>query len=273
MSQPRISVFAGTANGNAIAVRNIEGQATLQARTNHEMAVDEIHDEIVAPNPFAQAILFYRGSADGNEAPIRVIQGPKTLLDYTDDVTVDAVHGEVYTAQLRTNAVLVYSREPGGNEAPIRIIHGPKTKLESPQRVAVDPIHNLLAVASPKRILVFNRTDNGDVAPQWDIEGPHADVHTEIIRTPIFYPEGKELFVAGNPKVHGNGVAVAVWKYGDTGDVAPWAYIKSSPTTGLIRSNGGMAINFAAKEVMVMGGKVSSGAERILIFHVPELFQ
>lgn len=235
--------------------------------------MDSVHDEIVAPNAFAQAILFYRGGANGNEAPIRVIQGPKTLLDYTDNVTIDTVHGEVYTAQLRTNSILVFRREPGGNVAPVRIIHGPKTKLESPQRVAVDPVNNLLAVTSPKRILVFNRTDNGNVAPKWDIEGPKADVHTSIIRTPIFLPKVKRLLVAGNPRVHGNGVAVAVWKYGDTGNVAPWGYIKSSPTTRLVRSNGAMAVNFQAKEIIVMGGQVSSGAERILVFHVPELFR
>jgi hypothetical protein len=273
VSEPGISAFAGTANGNAAPTRQIKGQATLQARTNHEMAVDSVHDEIVAPNPFAQAILFFRGGASGNEAPIRIIQGPKTLLDYTDDVTVDMVHNEVITAQERTNAILVFRREPGGNVAPIRILHGPKTKLDSPQRVSVDPVNNLLAVTSPERVLVFDRTANGDVAPKWDIEGSNADVHTSMIRTPILYPDGKELIVAGNPRVHGNGVAVAVWKYGDTGNVAPWAVIRSSPTTRLIRSNGSIAVNFEAKELMVMGGQVSSGAERILVFDVPELFR
>ena len=271
MSHPRISVFAGTANGNARPVRIIEGQETLQARTNHQTGYDPIHDEIIAPNPFAQAILIFRGGANGDEAPLRMIQGPNTLLDYTDSASVDPVNGEIYTAQMRTNAILVFSRVPAGNRAPVRIIRGPQTQLDSPMRVAIDPVNNLIAVTSYKRLLVFNRTDNGDVAPKWVIEGPHARVYNTIIQTPIFYPEGKKIFVAGNPLTPDNGV-VSVWKYGDNGDVAPWAIIKSSATTRLKKSNGSMALNPKAKEVMVLGGEVGL-TERILVFDVPELFQ
>jgi len=70
-----------------------------------------------------------------------------------------------------------------------------------------------------------------------------------------------------------NSPAIAVWKYGDDGDVAPWAVIKSSPTTRLTTlTNGGVAINPEAKEVMALAGEVY-GSERILVFRAPELFQ
>ena len=42
----------------------------------HGMGFDAIHDEIVVNSPLAQAILTFRGGADGEEAPIRTIQGP-----------------------------------------------------------------------------------------------------------------------------------------------------------------------------------------------------
>ncbi len=272
MSHPRISVFAGSANGNAVAKRTIDGQATLQARTNHQIGIDTIHDEIVAPNPFAQAILFFRGSANGEEAPIRVIQGPKTKLVYVDNVAVDAGHGEVVAAQTLTNSVLIFSREPGGNVAPIRIIHGPKTKLDQPWKASVDPVNNLIAVTTKKSVLVFDRTANGDVAPKWSIEGPSIRAMTPRILTPVLYPEGKKIFVTMRVK-HTNDPAIAVWKYGDTGDVAPWAVIKSTPTTRLTTlTNGGMAINPEGKEIMALAGEVY-GSERILIFYTPELFQ
>ena len=272
MAQPRIAAFAGTANGNAPPLRTISGQATLQGRTNHQMAFDAIHDEIVVPNPFAQAILFFRGGANGEEAPVRTIVGPKTLLNYTDNVTVDAVNGEVYTAQRRTNSIFVYKREPAGDEAPVRILHGPKTRLDRPYRIGVDPTNNLVAVTTSEGILIFNRTDQGDVAPKWIISGPHADIHnSDIIRTPILYAPGKKIFVAGSPVKGGRGVVLGVWNYGDNGDVAPWAIIANNSTTRALKSNGGMDINPKAKEIMLMGG-VNAGTESILVFHVPELF-
>ena len=57
-------------------VRVIEGGKTRLARTSHSIAFDEVNDEIVIPNSFAEAILFFRGGAEGDEAPIRIIQGP-----------------------------------------------------------------------------------------------------------------------------------------------------------------------------------------------------
>lgn len=265
-------MFAGSANGNAIAKRTIEGQATLQARTNHQIGIDSMHDEIVAPNPFAQAILFFRGGASGEEAPLRIIQGPKTKLVYVDNVAVDPVHGEVIAAQTLTDAVLVFSRERGGDVAPIRILHGPRTKLDHPWKAAVDPVNNLIAVTAKDRILFFNRTDDGDVAPKWIIEGPQLRAMTPRVLTPVLYPQGKKIFVSMRVQ-QGTRAAIAVWKYGDNGDVAPWAVIKSSPTTRLTTlTNGGMAINPEAKEVMALAGEVY-GSERILIFRAPGLFQ
>ena len=44
------------------------------------MAYDDVHDEIVVPQPQAQAIMTFRGGANGEEPPIRVIQGSLTQL-------------------------------------------------------------------------------------------------------------------------------------------------------------------------------------------------
>jgi DNA-binding beta-propeller fold protein YncE len=272
VSHPRISVFAGSANGSAVAKRTIEGQATLQARTDHQIAIDSIHDEVVAPNPFAQAILFFRGGASGEEAPIRIIQGPKTQLAYVDNVAVDPVHNEVVAAQTLTDAVLVFDREQGGNVAPIRILHGPHTKLEQPWKASVDPVNNLIVVTTKTSILFFDRTADGDAAPKWAIEGPKLRAMSPRILTPAVYPAGKKVFVTMRVKKAGD-VAIGVWNYGDDGDVPPWGVIKSSKTTRLnVLTNGGMAINPAAKEVMALAGD-EYGSERVLIFKTPELFR
>jgi hypothetical protein len=272
VSHPRISVFAGSANGAAVAQRTIEGQSTLQARTNHQLAIDSVHDEIVAPNPFAQAILFFRGGANGEEPPVRIIQGPKTLLAYVDNVSVDPVHNEVAAAQTLTDSVLVFDREKAGDVAPVRILHGPHTKLVQPWKTSIDPVNNLIVVTTKTAILFFNRTDEGDVAPKWAIEGPRLYEMSPRILTPVVDPERKRVFVSMRVRKAGD-AAIGVWNYGDTGDVAPWGVIKSSKTTRLnVITNGGLAINPGAKEVMALAGDVY-GSERVLIFKTPELFR
>ena len=265
-------MFAGSANGAAVAKRTIEGQATRQARTNHQIAIDSVHDEVVAPNPFAQAILFFRGGANGEEAPLRVIQGPKTMLAYVDNVSVDPIHNEVVAAQTLTDAVLVFDREKGGDVAPIRVIHGPRTRMEQPWKTSLDPINNLIVVTTKTSILFFDRTAEGDTPPKWAIEGPGLRELSPRILTPVVYPEGKKVFVSLRVRKTGDN-AIAVWNYGDNGDVPPWGVIKSTPTTRLnVITNGGLTINPAAREVMALAGD-EYGSERILIFRAPELFR
>ena len=77
------------AEENAVPTRLIAGQKTLLSRTMHDIRYDAVHDEFIVTNPFAQAILVFRGGADGEEAPIRVIQGPSTQLKRPDRVDVD----------------------------------------------------------------------------------------------------------------------------------------------------------------------------------------
>ena len=239
------------------------------------MDIDTVHDELVIPNPFAQAILFFRAGAKGEEPPIRMIQGPKTMLHYTDSLTVDEVHGEVYTPQRHTNSILVFQREPGGNVAPIRVIHGPKTMMDRPMSAAVDPVNHLVAVSGPSGLLIFNRTDNGDVAPKWVLVGPKTGLaegegaNSEV----ALYPKGKKIIVAGGSRPdpsnrYQTGVPqVRVWNYGDNGNVAPWAVLTSSAITQLRASAGNLAINPEDAELIM----TNSGG--IYVFRIPELFQ
>ena len=156
-------------------MRKIEGQKTLLGRTMHAINYDEIHDEFVVPQQFGQAILTFRGGADGEEAPIRVIQGSLTQLRNPDRLGIDAVHNEVFVPQ--GNQVLVFAREATGNVAPIRVLKGPDTQLGA-SALAVDPVHNLLIVGGRNRetrqtrLLIFNRTDEGNVKPKAVIGGP-----------------------------------------------------------------------------------------------------
>ena len=259
----------------------IQGAKTLQARTSHYIAVDAVHDELAVPNPFAQAILFFRGGANGNEAPIRIIQGPKTLLNATDNVAVDPVHREVFTASFPTDSILVFRGDASGDVEPIRILHGPNTKLDRPIRVEVDPINNILAVVGDHAILVFNRTDSGDAAPKWIISGPKTGVGTRFgTRDVKLFPQGRKIIAgaalrgagrsADRNEEDGEGRRggqrfIGVWKYGDNGDIAPWAILNATPVTKIPGSR--LAVNPDGADLMVGGnGQVS-------VYHLPEIFQ
>src|SRR5687767_5255924 len=92
---PQIAIFARLANGAPKPVRQIHGQTTMLSRTVHAISYDEIHDEIVVPNQFAQAILTFRGGANGEEAPLRIINGSQTQLEAPDRLGIDPVNNEI----------------------------------------------------------------------------------------------------------------------------------------------------------------------------------
>ena len=253
MANPRVAIFARLANGNVAPTRVIEGPHTRLSRTSHAIAFDEKHDEIVVPNPLAEAILVYRGDASGDAAPIRTIQGPRTLLQENDELALDNVHDEIIVPTRQ--AILVFSRTANGNAAPLRIIAGPKTKMFRARGIAVDPVNNIIALgnANPQGILIFNRTDEGDVAPRSIITGPR----TGIYATKGFavLPDRKELIAT----VEARGVQVnrnvgesfvGIWNYTDTGDIPPKAMIKGE-TTQLIAPRGA-ALDFAHQEIFII---------------------
>ena len=276
MSQPRISVYASSADGNAVPTRIIQGSRTRQARTSHYLAVDPIRDEYAVPNPFAQAILFFRGDADGNEAPIRILQGPDTLLSQPDNVAVDPLHGEIFVAQFTTDSILVFPNDADGNTAPIRILHGPNTQLDGPIRVEVDPENDLLAVTTREAAVFFNRTDEGDTAPKWVLSGPDTGLgFSRITRDVTLYPQGRKIIAAarlqgrlpGPPGVEsfGDGHFIGVWQYGDNGNVEPWAVLRATPYSQLMGRR--LAINPETGDIFVGGDGI------VQVFNLPEIFE
>jgi hypothetical protein len=253
VANPRIAVFARLANGNAAPMRVIEGGRTRLSRTSHAIAFDEKNDEIVVPNPYAEAILFFNGNATGDVAPIRAIQGPRTLLSENDELALDTVHNEVIVPTRQ--AILVFSRLANGDVAPLRVIAGPKTRLNRARGVAVDPVNNIIAIGNrdPNGILIFNRTDEGDVAPRSVISGPNTGIYATKGFT--INPARKELIAT----VEARGVQVSrnlgesfvgIWNYSDNGDVAPKATLKGNGT--MLIAPRGAALDLQHQEMFVI---------------------
>jgi hypothetical protein len=239
VAHPQIAAFARLADGNAKTVRRIEGQKTLLGRTQHSIYYDEIHDEIVVAQAFAGAVLTFRGGADGEEAPIRIIQGPKTGLITNDVVTVDPVHNEYFVPKgpagpaPPSGFLHVFDRMAQGDVAPIRILGGPAAGLGG--NPAVDHEHNLLLISGRGGLHIYERTASGDAKPLRIITGgPKAG--TTAPSGPVWI-RGTRNFVAtarrfGVPsRAPGSPVNVqtaeeaqsliGVWTVDDDGDVAP----------------------------------------------------
>src|SRR6516165_9010888 len=125
---PQIAAFARLAGENTPPVRALEGQKTLISRTMHGFMYDPIHDEIVVMSPLAQAILVFKGDANGEQPPVRFIQGSHTQIQGTAYganaiVTVDPVNNEIYVPSL-PNHMLVFDRAASGDAAPKRVLNG-----------------------------------------------------------------------------------------------------------------------------------------------------
>ncbi len=287
MTQPRVAAFARLANGEAGPRRVITGQRSKLGRTIHGLAYDPAHDEIVVPNALADAILVFPGSADGAQAPVRVIQGPRTELMTPHSVSLDLDHGEILVASLTGRSISVFAWNANGDVTPLRRIRGPKTGLGHIVGIAVDPVKNLLAVANSEDIVIFNRTDNGDVAPRARIAGPKTGIGDEPWQVQFY---GGRIFVAASNHLHQNlysGVTlkgtsakvpddpwlnpnlgfIGVWNITDNGDVSPRKIIRG-PFSGLLHPVG-LALNPKDGEIYV-SDSVRNG---VLSFLVPEFFR
>src|SRR5258708_18842481 len=139
--------------------RVITGQGSKLGRTIHGLAYDPVHDEIVVPNALADAILVFRGSANGDQPPIRVIQGPCTKLVTPHSVSLDLEHGEILVASLTGKRINAFRWDANGNAAPVRMITGPQTQLGHLVGIAVDPVQNVMAGAQFEDNFVFQPTD------------------------------------------------------------------------------------------------------------------
>jgi hypothetical protein len=265
VAHPQIAAFARMANGADPPKRRIFGQASLLSRTVHDIRYNEVDDEIVVPSPFADAILTFRGGADGQEAPIRVIQGGRAQVGGSR-LAIDVAHQEIFA--FGRGGIQVFPLKGNGDIAPIRVIAGPDT-MGPGESIAVDPINNLIAtLGDNESILIFNRTDNGNVKPRNVIQGPKTQI--DRINQLQIYPEAKHLIVAmpgQQGMVEPPRVFVGVWNLDDNGDVPPKYRIFGTGTT--LKKPFGVALNPLHKELIVSDMRLNG----VVTFHFPELFE
>jgi DNA-binding beta-propeller fold protein YncE len=132
------------------------------------------------------SINIYGLGASGNAAPLRVIKGPRTRLNWPGHVAVHEKRGEIFVANDAGDSVLVFKLSDNGDVAPTRVLEGPRTNIFAPTGVALDRANDELWVANMGNYAatVYPLTASGDTPP---------------IRTIRGGPAGRTGLMIGNP--------------------------------------------------------------------------
>jgi hypothetical protein len=280
------------ADGSAEAIRTIAGQKTL---------IGPVRDEIYAYHNHLDAIAVYKGDADGDVAPIRMIRGPKTGLSFTNGrLALDPVHHEVFVP-VNTNSVLVFPALAEGDIAPIRVLKGPDTRLGA-EAITIDAVHNLLIVSgtshgwgrkastpdltmfgprgargsldggSVGQIAIFDRMASGNTKPLRVITGVKTMLSSTQTLMTTYPPRGWILGAVWGSAYGETGAPrsdlsmVGVWHITDNGDVAPrWTI---GGPNGLLQQARSVTIDPKHKTVFV-SDKYHNG---VFAFEFPEIF-
>jgi hypothetical protein len=218
------------------------------------LALGGMSDELAVTAEIFNAVVFYRREAQGVEAPVRVIRGPKTRLADPHGIYWDDDHGEIAVAshgnfrgvvhdtgggcapasgkeetavesgEFRPPSIAIFSAKARDDQAPLRTIEGASTKLDWPMGIAEDRRHDTIAVANngDNSILIFDRRRGGNVAPVRIIRGDR----TGINRPMGLAVDGKngEIWVSN----FGDHSALAFDSAAD-GNVAPKRVLRSAP--------------------------------------------
>ncbi|MBI2817193.1 MAG: hypothetical protein HYX72_09665 [Acidobacteria bacterium] len=287
MAHPQIAIFARLAKGGDTPQRVIYGQTSKLSRNMHAVRYGETRDEIYITNQFAQSVLTFRGGADGQEAPIRTIQGPKTLLENPGTLEIDEVNHEIFVPQPGSENVLVFPLTANGDVAPLRILQGGRkngwTTARPAGGIAVDPVHKVLVVAgtltgdevwqSPygnnrESLLIFDRSAKGDEKPLRVIRGPNTGMHAirqiQIQATNGWIVVGQ---MTDGEIAEPEGTFIGVWSVKDKGDVPPRWKIEGKPSNGILKPRG-IAFDPKHKEVITADMRLNA----VVTFYFPEIF-
>ena len=194
---PKVVVYRKLASGDEEPIRVLEGDSTgledahgialdteqgLMFVSNHGSAADSSGAGKFHP----PSITVYPLKAEGDTAPLRVIEGSETRLNWPAAMALDAERGDLYVANDADNSLLVFGVNDQGNVAPRRMIRGPRTGLRHPTGIVLDKKNNevWLSNMGNHSATVFSIDADGDVPP---------------LRTIRSAPQGKRSQAIGNP--------------------------------------------------------------------------
>jgi hypothetical protein len=226
-------VFPGGANGDVAPIRKLN-----TPHRNFATAANEEKGEIYVTIQYPPKVMVYRKDANGNDKPIRVLEGEHTKLYDTHGIVLDVKKNLMFvgtwgnasdykvagTGKFYPPSINVYPLDASGDTPPLRVIQGSRTQLDWAGGMSLDPDNGNLYVANDvgNSILVFRETDKGNVAPSRVIKGS---------KTGLSHPAGisvdlknKEVWVSNM----GNSSATC-YSLTANGNAAPSRTIRSAP--------------------------------------------
>ena len=148
------------------------------------------------------SITVYAKNASGDAAPVRVIAGAKTGLNWPTGIAVDSDRGDVYVTNDTTDSILVFGADASGDVAPKRVLKGAKTGLKNPTGLAIDLQHNELWVANfgDHTATAYRLNAQGDVAPLRTVRAAADGVPSLMIGNPgaVAFDTKREEILAPN---------------------------------------------------------------------------
>jgi DNA-binding beta-propeller fold protein YncE len=151
-----------------IFVTNYGSTATKQKGRGPEVPNWPLEDAVPGSGRFLPpSITVYRRDARGDATPVRVIQGPKTRLNWATGITLDPDRNELLVANDVGNDVLIFDVAAQGDAAPKRVLGGAKTLIKNPTGLYLDLKNDELWVTNfgNHSATVYKRGADGDTAP------------------------------------------------------------------------------------------------------------
>jgi DNA-binding beta-propeller fold protein YncE len=113
------------------------------------------------------SITVYSSDAKGDAPPVRVIQGPKTQMDWPTALALDPEMGELFVANDGGNSILVFDVSANGDVAPLRVLKGPNSLVSNPTGIFLDKKNEELWVANfgNHTSAAYKPTASGDAPP------------------------------------------------------------------------------------------------------------
>jgi DNA-binding beta-propeller fold protein YncE len=147
------------------------------------------------------SITVYPKNARGDSAPLRVIRGARSQMNWPTALAVHPDRGELFVANDTGDSVLVFRTDASGDAAPIRVLKGPQSLIKNPTGVAVDLKNNELWVANfgNHSATVFPIDATGDPVPLRVIRSAPVATPSPMLsngHTVVFDSKREEILVA-----------------------------------------------------------------------------
>lgn len=228
-----VNIYPLQANGDAAPSRRLD-----VPNFSAGVFLDSKNDELFITSEHANKISVYRRTAQGEEDPVRYIQGPSTGLADPQRIYVDTEKNEIVVTNLghwrKTEPGEGYALWGDGKLARVR---GSFTHAG-----IVEPLSPSTGKFLPPSITVYRRNAQGDVAPLRTIQGPHTRLNSAV---GIYGdPVSGQLIVANT-----GGNSVLFFDANANGDAAP-VRVLEGPATSL-KGPTGIAIDAKRNELWV----------------------